>query len=265
MGVRVSRAATASSDETPPSRRAWRTLFVRAAPAALRPSSPPSIRRMSDLWLVFTGGLLGSVHCVGMCGGFALTVGAPAERAVGTTTRVLYFTGKTLTYAVLGGAVGGMGAGVGGTFQAAQGVLGLAAGVFMLAVGLSLSRLIRTVDLTVPLTRLPGFRRAVRYLIRRRGPAATLAVGLLNGLLPCGLVYGMLGRAAVAESAAGGALTMAVFGLATVPALALLMTTGELLRGSWRPHLDRASGAIVLLLGVVTIWRALPVLGLSFF
>lgn len=215
---------------------------------------------MHELWLVFIGGLLGSVHCVGMCGGFALTVGAPTESRTVPSGRYLYFVGKTLTYALLGAGVGAVGQGVNATFRSAQGLLGIAAGIFMIAIGLSLTRLWKGLNLTVPLTRLPGYRQAAQYLLRERTSLSALLLGLLNGLLPCGLVYGFLAKAAAAGSALAGAVTMAVFGAATVPALGLLMITGQMLSGSWRLHLDRASGAVVLVLGLITLWRGMHVL-----
>lgn len=130
----------------------------------------------------------------------------------------------------------------------------------MIAIGLSLTRLWSGMDLTVPITRLPAFRRVSQRLLRERTAGTALLLGLLNGLLPCGLVYGFLAKAAATGSALGGAVTMAVFGTATIPALGLLMVTGQMLSGSWRLHLDRASGAVVLVLGLITLWRGIHVL-----
>jgi hypothetical protein len=89
-----------------------------------------------------------------------------------------------------------------------------------------------------------------------------LGLGLLNGLLPCGLVYSLLAMAAVTGTMLGGALTMLVFGGATVPALFALAWIGDLLQPSWQHRLHRASGALVIVLGLITVLRGTPAMHL---
>ena len=99
-------------------------------------------------------------------------------------------------------------------------------------------------------------------VVSQRSHVGTFGLGLVNGLLPCGLVYGLLVKAASTGTVAGGALTMAVFGLSTIPALYLLALTGYLMRPAWRTRLNLVSGVLVIVLGLVTIVRGTPAMDL---
>ena len=107
------------------------------------------------------------------------------------------------------------------------------------------------------LSRLPA---VLGRLLKRRTHAATFGLGMVNGLLPCGLVYGVLALAAATGSPLRGALTMAVFGVATIPALYLLAMASFLMRPAWRMRLNRISGVLVIVLGLITILRGTPAL-----
>ncbi len=213
---------------------------------------------MLDLPVVFLIGLLGSAHCVGMCGGFVALLGHTADSARSARRRqAAYFLGKTATYAALGALAGWAGSAA-VTVPGAQGALSVALGLVLVAVGLGLCGVAQ---------RLPGAGRvgawaavrlgpAVRRLVQRDRAEALFGLGALNGLLPCGLVYGMLAKAATVGSAAGGALTLAAFGAGTVPALALAGAAGALLPAARRLWLQRAGGVLVVALGLVTVARA---------
>ena len=84
---------------------------------------------------------------------------------------------------------------------------------------------------------------------------ALVALGMVNGLLPCGLVYGWLAAAATTGGAATGALTLAVFGLGTIPALALTGVLGGRLRPTSRLRMQRLAGVLVVLVGLLTVAR----------
>lgn len=215
---------------------------------------------MIDFSLVFAAGFLGSAHCVGMCGGFMLAVSTSSSRTVSLARQACYFIGKTLTYTVMGTAVGLFGATVGSTFASVQDAISIVAGVVMLGLGISLLGGLGHVKGMSTLMNWAPFRRAVRSVMRKRTRISALGVGLLNGLLPCGMVYGMLAMAATTGTMLGGALTMFVFGIATVPALFALAWIGHLLRPTWRHRLHRASGVVVIVLGLATVLRGTPVM-----
>jgi sulfite exporter TauE/SafE len=218
---------------------------------------------MIDFSLVFAAGFLGSAHCVGMCGGFVLAASTAPGRGARLTRQLMYFTGKTLTYTIMGAAVGFAGSTVGSAFSGVQNVISIGAGAVMLVLGLHLLGVLGRLKGMGTLMNWPPFRVASRYLMQQRSVVGALGLGLLNGLLPCGLVYSLLAMAAATGTILGGALTMFVFGCATVPALLVLAWIGHLgARPAWQHRLHRASGVLVVVLGVITVLRGTPAMHL---
>ena len=217
---------------------------------------------MVDFSLVFAAGFLGSAHCVGMCGGFVLAASTAPGRTARLTRQLLYFAGKTLTYMVMGAVVGLAGATVGAAFAGVQNAISIGAGALMLVLGLHLLGALGRLPAMGTLMHWPPFRAASRYLTQTRSAAGAFGLGLLNGLLPCGLVYSLLAMAAATGTMLGGALTMLVFGGATVPALFALAWIGDLLQPSWQHRLHRASGVLVIVLGLITVLRGTPAMHL---
>ena len=203
-------------------------------------------------------GLLGSLHCVGMCGGFALALGRPGRGLIGRFAPLWAFLlGKACTYVLLGSLAGLFGAAIvrSGWFPPAQAALAVTAGVLMAWAGLQIAGIVPE----LPLSRLFGpetpYGRAVRAVSSVRGPAAPFAMGSLAGLLPCPLVYAFL----AAALAAGGLLeamgTMAILGLSSAPALVLVAAAGAAVSPLTRRRIVRVSGVVVVALGVVTVLR----------
>ncbi|MCU0936162.1 MAG: sulfite exporter TauE/SafE family protein [Gammaproteobacteria bacterium] len=214
-------------------------------------------------------GLLGAVHCAGMCGGIvgALSFTLPPERQ-GSLRRMLpfllaYNAGRVSSYVLAGAAFGGLGAaatGALGGLKVAEATLSVLAGLFMVALGLYLAGWWRGL---AHLERAGGrlWRRLEpfgrRLLPVRSGRDAWL-LGLLWGWLPCGLVYSVLVWSLAAGSAAGGALLMASFGLGTLPTLLTLgAAAARLTPLLQRPAVRSAAGALVVAFGLVQIWRGL--------
>lgn len=222
---------------------------------------------MSDLLLVFLIGVLGSAHCVGMCGGFVVALGAAQRGGRSVHVRqTLYFLGKTATYAVFGLLAGTAGAAAGLALAGFQGILSIGLGLVLVGIGLGLCGAFRRLALTDQLAaRVSGARalgKAVRTLVARGTPGATFGLGALNGLIPCGLVYALLVQAAATSSALSGAAVMATFGLATVPALYLTGLVGNWLPPARRVWLTRAGGVLVVVLGLLTLSRGTMALDL---
>jgi sulfite exporter TauE/SafE len=208
-----------------------------------------SVAALSAMFLV---GLLGGSHCLGMCGGIvtALTVRMPGDRARGSL-HIAYHTGRLTTYALAGALAGGLGSAalLFEGFLPAQIVLYVVAQLMLVALGLYLLGVPRYLEV---------FERAGRVLWRRlQPPAASLfpvrsaprayAVGLLWGLLPCGLVYSVLVTALVSGGAADGALVMLAFGAGTLPSLLAAGALWPALQGLSRSQTARraAGGAII--------------------
>lgn len=211
---------------------------------------------MVDYAVVFTIGLLGSAHCVGMCGGFVLALAQTHNRARSLQThQAVYYLGKTLTYAVFGALVGGVGASLAGWMGSLQNGLSIVLGIILVGVGLSLIGVLRKLPGATWLSKHMPLASWMGRMIRKKHLGGTFGLGMLNGLLPCGLVYGLLIKAAATESVMGGATTMAVFGLATIPALYAVSLSSFLMRPLWRSRFNLASGILVIALGVLTVVR----------
>ena len=212
------------------------------------------------------GALTGLSHCAGMCGPLVGAFALHRRDATGglATPLVLYQVGRIATYALLGGVLGVAGSWARGPIVAlgwqagasvVAGLLVAAAGLGLLYGGVHAGR-----SLLGPLS--GAVSRPLRALLAHPHPAAPVALGALNGLLPCGAVYAMAGLAAVSGDPLRGALLMGVFGLGTLPAMLAmgLFATAAGLR--WRVAMQRASALVVTVLGVQLVLRGLAAGGL---
>ncbi|BAL25493.1 sulfite exporter TauE/SafE family protein [Azoarcus sp. KH32C] len=215
----------------------------------------------------FLIGLLGGTHCVSMCGGIvgALTVNLPGRGRAQWPIHLAYNVGRVVTYTVLGGLLGALGT-VGllfNNFLPVQLGLYVLANLMLVALGLYLTGFTR---LLTPIERA-GMHlwRHVQPFTARFLPARSvrqaLPLGLLWGLLPCGLVYSALTTALVTGSAGRGAGLMLAFGLGTLPNLMLAGMLFKRFRDVTRNGRVRlAAGLLVLGFGVFGLFNA-PTLG----
>ncbi len=209
---------------------------------------------VSELALVFMIGFLGSAHCIGMCGGFVVALGH-AQAWRGVVHQGVYLAGKTVTYALLGAVVGGGGAVLIGGLTGFQDALSFVVGGILIGIGLGLLGAWRRFTWLHRRFRLPGLQPALTFFLRRRHYGGAFGLGLVNGFLPCGLVYALLARATATGHAWSGALLMAVFGLSTVPALLFTGFLGNRLTPRHRHRLNQISGLFVVWLGLLTVLR----------
>jgi uncharacterized protein len=184
----------------------------------------------SGFLAVFLIGLLGGVHCAGMCGGIvsALSLqmpGKPGTAGPAWTLHLAYNLGRIGSYAIAGALMGALGS-LGLLLDKAlpvQLTLYVAANLMMIALGFYLTGITGALAFT---------ERAGQWLWRRiqpatkrflpvRGVAQAFPLGLLWGWLPCGLVYSVLAMALLTGSAVRGAATLLAFGLGTLPNLML--------------------------------------------
>jgi uncharacterized protein len=218
----------------------------------------------ATLLSAFLVGLLGSTHCLGMCGGIvsALTFGVRDDlrRSPRTLAPFLlaYNIGRISSYVVAGFIAGAVGAGAFGMLpsSAARWAVKLVTGGFMIALGLYLAGWWPGLQI---LEKWGGvlWRRIEplgRRLLPVNHPLKALAFGLVWGWLPCGMVYAVLAWALAAGSATQGGLLMLAFGLGTLPMLLSIGAAAEWLKDI--VHLvwvRRGAGLIVLLFGLFTI------------
>jgi sulfite exporter TauE/SafE len=210
------------------------------------------------LWAGFVFGLLGSFHCVGMCGAIALALpgrpNATSARYVGG--RLLYNLGRITTYATLGAATGlvGQSLRLAGLQQGLSIVSGL---LILLLIGLP-QRLADQMAGHVGLSKsLAWVKNTLACLFQNSSWRALYGTGVLNGLLPCGLVYLALAGALSAPGVVGAAAYMACFGLGTLPLMLGLSLSGQLVPLVWRTRMRQAVPYVASLMAVLFIVRGL--------
>ena len=214
--------------------------------------------------LILGSGMLGAAHCLGMCGPFALAVGAAAPNWRANLWRQgWYSAGRVFTYAVLGSAAAFGGrwlTGRLGLWANIPALLALVAGGFLVVQGLLAAGVLPKKGVG-GIAACPGAA-AFKALLGARATSDVFLAGLFTGLLPCGLLYGMLALAASTGSVLAGLATMVIFGLGTVPAMIAAGLGGSVLGVATRRRIHAVAAWCLVLTGLVSLARGAG--GLSF-
>ena len=205
------------------------------------------------LWTAFMLGLAGSLHCAGMCGPLALALPHPGGGASGfVASRLAYNAGRIVTYSLMGLLFGLLGKSL--ALVGIQRWLSIGAGSLILLGLLFSTRLGAGTPVVRAVLRLKS---TFGRLLQRRTLGSLGLLGLLNGLLPCGLVY----AAGAGAAATGGLLTameyMALFGLGTLPLMLGIGLSGRAMPVLFRSRLQQLVPASVALVAVLLILRGL--------
>jgi len=209
------------------------------------------------LWTAFTIGLVGSLHCVGMCGPIALALPYQGKNKVfAAGNLLLYNGGRILTYSLLGLIIGIAGrglflAGVQTYVSIGLGVLLLLAALFSINIEAHMQR--------IPLLgKLNGWvSRTLARMLRSKSGSALFIIGMLNGLLPCGLVYMAIVGALTGGGILEGAGFMAFFGLGTLPLMLATSMAGQFINLRWRNRLRKLVPVFLVIFAVLFIVRGL--------
>jgi len=214
----------------------------------------------------FLVGLLGGVHCVGMCGGIvgAVSMAMPEKTLRGPSQMPLilaYNSGRITSYVIAGAIMGGIGVMLASFIpvQLAQKMLLAVAGVFMVLLGFYLTGW-WTVLVKLEKTGVYLWKKIEplgRGLLPVKTSRQSFLLGLLWGWLPCGLVYSVLIWSVSAGSALEGALLMLAFGLGTLPNLLAMGVLANRFAGFMhRPQVRIFAGLSVIVLGLINLWMA---------
>ncbi len=202
-------------------------------------------------WSAFVFGLLGSFHCVGMCGPIVLAVPGKSLFA-----RLLYNLGRTVTYILMGAAIGFVGEGF--SLAGWQQALSVTVGVVMLLIVVFTKYKHFDLPLNGALEKMWVLAKGkLAPLFKSKSITAPLAIGLINGLLPCGLVYAALFAAVSMGGIAESAIYMALFGLGTAPLLLGVGVFGSFLSPALRTKFNRTVPYFLGLVAVLLILRGL--------
>jgi uncharacterized protein len=211
---------------------------------------------------IFLIGLLGSMHCIGMCGGFVAMYSLKKPAAAPSLPfHLLYNIGRITTYTLIGGTLGYIGsfAALLGTHRGIPGAVLLFSGVIMILMGLNLAGVLgkRGLFEDTGITETTVFRTYLHRILALESAWGTLLLGLLLGFLPCGLLYPLFLNAAASGGFVSGMVTMLVFGIGTVPAM---LSFGYLV-SRIQPHMKvilyRIAAVMIVLLGVRSLLRGM--------
>ncbi len=217
------------------------------------------------MWLItaLLVGLAGSIHCIGMCGPIALAL--PGSNHTGFNLfagRALYNLGRIITYALIGMVAGFIGKGL--YLAGAQQWVSIITGVLLilsLLIPYSLSRHLQAAGF---LLRFNNFlKNKLGEQLGKKGKSSLLLIGLLNGFLPCGLVYVALAGALNTGNTLNAAVYMALFGAGTFPVMFTVSIFGKLVSVTTRRKAARLIPVFIFFLGVLFILRGMN-LGIKF-
>ncbi len=214
-------------------------------------------RRDMNLLPALILGFAGSLHCVGMCGPLVLALPlAAADKLKILGQMLVYHSGRILTYMALGLLFGLLGKGM--AVAGFQKTLSIIAGALMISMAFMTWRFESI------LLALPGFGKFTRNVQARIGALmraypgrATFSMGMLNGLLPCGMVYAALAGAISAAGLLEGGAFMAFFGLGTLPLLLAVSVLGRSFNVSVRKKIKYAQPILLCIAGLILLQRGL--------
>jgi hypothetical protein len=206
-------------------------------------------------WLAFLTGLLGSGHCLGMCGGLVSGFFMKVRRG-GTPAYIAYHAARLSIYALVGLIAAALGAVLVSTGDVglAQGVLQIVAGIVVILLGFDLMG-ISPIRNTIGFAPLAWLRRQF-VGATRKGPIIGAAIGgAINGMMPCSMTMAMAVQATTAPSVPEGMLLMLAFGAGTLPS----MMSATFLFGKLGPRLRgwllKIAALFVVALGLSTLWQ----------
>ncbi len=206
-----------------------------------------------ELLTGFLVGLLGSFHCIGMCGPIAIALPKTNNLVV---SRLLYNFGRVITYSMLGLLFGMLGSRL--EMFGLQRIISISLGVLIILT------VITPISYRIKISNKLGLYKLVGMLkmyfgkmFKNHSNSSMLAIGILNGLLPCGFVYiGITGAIAVGDTL-NGMLFMTMFGLGTLPIMLGASLIGSVINLNIRQKLTRLLPAFSLLLAAIFILRGL--------
>ncbi|WP_350289244.1 sulfite exporter TauE/SafE family protein [uncultured Croceitalea sp.] len=202
-------------------------------------------------------GLLGSLHCVGMCGPIAFML--PVDRTNKTkkfSQVLIYHFGRLLAYGIIGLVFGLLGKGL--YVFGMQQKLSIAIGILMILIVIIPYRTFSKYNLSKPIYKvISKVKNGLGEALKKKSPDTFLTIGFLNGFLPCGLVYMALFGAIAMGNALEGSLYMLLFGLGTIPLMTTAIYFSGILKGNLRKKVQSMVPVFVVIISVLFIIRGL--------
>jgi uncharacterized protein len=212
-----------------------------------------------DILSLFFLGLTGTGHCIGMCGPLVVAIPGRTQRF---SAHLFYHFGRTITYTSIGTLMGGLGVGIAGiaskigsdpllVIAKIQVFFSLAASVFLFWFGLSRLGFIQEPSWMSAASpdKTPGYQKVFRWAFVHKRMSGIFLIGLMMGLLPCGLSFAAFARALAAQGPLQGGILLFAFALGTLPGLLLIGTGASGLFRTYRKHSEILSGILMIGMG----------------
>jgi uncharacterized protein len=205
----------------------------------------------------FVLGLLGSFHCVGMCGPIAFMLPVDHTNSYKKLLQIaIYHFGRLISYSIIGLIFGLVGKGL--YIFGLQQQLSIVIGVLMIVVVLIPYKIFNKYNFSKPLFKLISkVKSALGEALKKKTSDTFLTIGFLNGFLPCGLVYMALFAAIATGDTLQGSLYMLFFGLGTIPLMTTAIYFSSILKGNMRQRIQKIIPVFVVVIGVLFILRGL--------
>ncbi len=205
----------------------------------------------------FILGLLGSLHCVGMCGPIAFMLPVDRSNSYKKVTQItLYHFGRLLAYSSIGLVFGLVGKSL--YIFGIQQQLSIIIGILMIIIVLIPYKHFSKYNLSKPIFKIISkVKNGLGNALKKKTADTFLTIGFLNGFLPCGLVYMAVFGAIASGSIAQGSLYMLLFGLGTIPLMTSAIYLGKFLNSRIKQRIQKAIPVFVVIIGVLFILRGL--------
>lgn len=210
-------------------------------------------------WTALLMGLFGSLHCIGMCGPIALALPYQGTSKFATIKNILlYNSGRIISYGIIGVLPGLIG--VGFSMAGQQKSLSIGIGLFFIITAL-FSINIESKFYAIPVfSKLNHFvQKKIGFFLRQKGSHAFIGVGILNGFLPCGLVYMALAGSMLQNNIQSSMYYMMFFGLGTVPLMMIVALLGQIFSVGFRNKLRKFIPFMMVIFGLFFILRGVHV------
>ncbi|MFB9079900.1 sulfite exporter TauE/SafE family protein [Flavobacterium procerum] len=209
------------------------------------------------LFSAFILGLISSLHCVGMCGPIAMMLPLDRKNEAKKATQILtYHLGRLTAYASIGLVFGLLGRGF--FLAGLQQKMSIFIGVFMIIVVLIPEKKLANYNFSKPVYKvISKIKSNLGAQFKNKSYKSLYTIGLLNGFLPCGMVYVALFGAIAMQSASYGVFYMLLFGLGTIPLMSIVVYVNALLKLPFRNKIQKAIPYVAVFIGVLFILRGL--------
>ena len=209
------------------------------------------------LWSALIFGLLGSFHCVGMCGPIAFMLPVDRSNSFKKISQILiYHLGRLLAYALIGLCFGLVGKSL--YIFGIQQQLSIAIGIVMIVIVIIPTKTFNKYNFSRPIYKLISkVKSALGKALKKKTADTFLSIGFLNGFLPCGLVYMAVIGAMASGNAIQGSLYMFLFGLGTIPLMTTAIYLGKFLNTTVKQRIQKAIPVFVVIIGLLFVLRGL--------